>query len=68
MNDEETDTQVAELDKLKELRASIWVDVVREFLDCGIPAGSLGLLSISTGSFAGVLSSCVGAYQVNKSL
>eukprot|EP00116_Pleurobrachia_bachei_P009249 sb/3469511/ len=68
INEEETDAQVAELDKLKELRSSIWVDVIREFLDCGIPAGSLGLMSMSSGSFTGILSSCVGAYQVNKSL
>ena len=57
----------AVLNKLRCELSEVRLQILRELIDCGIPAGGLGLVPPGFSALAGVASSLVGLYQVNLS-
>jgi len=52
------------LDSLHQQKLEVQLQMFQELVDCGIPAGSLGLIHPAAGAVAGVLSSFIGIYQI----
>lgn len=55
-----------ELDQLKSERSKIMLLLSQDLVDCGIPAGGLGIISPSLGAFAGICSSLIGLYDISN--
>ena len=58
----------SKLDLLYRQKFDIKLQMVQELVDCGVPAGGLGLVHPAAGSAAGIFSSIVGLYQVQVSV
>lgn len=60
-----TNDQVStKLDLLQQQKLEVKLQMYQELVDCGVPAGSLGLIHPAAGSVAGIFSSFLGIYQV----
>ena len=59
------DSLTSKLSLLQKQKLDIKLQMVQECVDCGVPAGGLGLVHPAAGSAAGVFSSIVGLYQVH---
>lgn len=60
--------QDCNLEFLRDQYEEIKLQMLQEFIDCGIPAGGLGLIPPALGSVAGAISSFIGIYQISLSV